>query len=281
MSASPESFSRILLKRGRIMRCQESLDAAKAAPPLWRSRRVANCQAAAVGLSDRLRRVGARSRGHFSGEVFLLPFDAFAELAPDERRELDARAGVLCSGGDNLRNRRLVVHDEQLREERVLLAELGEITLDHFLDDVLRLAAFLRLFNGDRALTLNEFGREFFGRQCEWMGGRDVHRDLLAKLRQRFGWRCALERDQHADLAQPRSYLVVDVRHDGALPHFNHGSAAERLVLANLGDVVSQLLLDSAAVRVLSSAKALDIRAVLQRELRDVADECLENLVLR
>ena len=59
-----------------------------------------------------------------------------------------------------------------------------------------------------------------------------------------------------------------------------HRGAAQRLVLADLGDVVGQLFLDRAAARILGGAEGLDVGALLQRELRDVADEILEDLVL-
>ena len=112
------------------------------------------------------------------------------------------------------------------------------------------------------------------------MGRGDVHRDLLAERAQRLGRRRALERDQHADLAEARRDLVVDVGHDRALVHLEHRGAAQRLVLADLGDVVGQLLLDRAAAGILRRAQRLDVGAVLERELGDVAHEVLEHLVL-
>ena len=71
----------------------------------------------------------------------------------------------------------------------------------------------------------------------------------------------------------------MDVGYDCALADFDCRGAPERLVLADLGDVVGQLFLDRAAW-VLSGAERLDVGAVLERELGDVADELLKGLVL-
>src|SRR5438477_2593010 len=57
----------------------------------------------------------------------------------------------------------LSLHDALPICERILLAELGKAALDHLLDDVLRLSAFLRLLHRDRALALDEVGRKVFG----------------------------------------------------------------------------------------------------------------------
>src|SRR5690242_17142798 len=125
-------------------------------------------------------------------EVVVLLLDAFAELEADEALELDASAGVLRGGRDDLGDRGLPVDHEQLRGERILLAELGEAALDHLLDDVLRLAAFLRLFHRDRALTLDQLRVERVRVERLRMSRRDMHRDLLAKRGQRLGGSGAL-----------------------------------------------------------------------------------------
>jgi hypothetical protein len=44
-----------------------------------------------------------------------------------------------------------------------------------------------------------------------------MHRNLLAERVQGLSRSCALESDEHADLAEARDDLVVDVRDDHAL----------------------------------------------------------------
>ena len=65
------------------------------------------------------------------------------------------------------------------------------------------------------------------------------------------------------------------------MAHLKNGRAAKRLVLANLRNIVGQLLLDGAPLGILSSTERFHVGTVLKHELRDVADEILENLVLR
>src|SRR6476660_2104627 len=75
ISASPDSLSKIRLKRGRVMRFDYPLDATKAALPLWPSRPVANCQAAVLVLSDRLVLLHAGGSRNFGRKIVLLLFD--------------------------------------------------------------------------------------------------------------------------------------------------------------------------------------------------------------
>ena len=58
------------------------------------------------------------------------------------------------------------------REQRIFLAELGQAALDHLLDDVLRLAALLRLFHRDRALALDQRRIELVARRAPAGGPR-------------------------------------------------------------------------------------------------------------
>ena len=65
-------------------------------------------------------------------------------------------AGLLRGRRDDVGDRGLVVDHEQLGEQRILLAELGDGALDHLVDDVCGLAALRRLFRRDRALALDQ-----------------------------------------------------------------------------------------------------------------------------
>src|SRR6185369_1330220 len=103
---------------------EESPRCNKAAPPLWPSRSVANCLEAVVVLSDRLRVFfNARRRRDFRSEIVYLLVTATTELEAHEADELDASPGVLRCRGDDLGHRGLAVDDEQLRRQRIFLAE--------------------------------------------------------------------------------------------------------------------------------------------------------------
>src|SRR6476659_9686332 len=75
-------------------------------------------------LGDRLVLFYAGGGGDLRSEIVLLLLDALAELVADEALELDAGPGLLGGGCDDLGDRGLVVHHEQLRDQRILLAEL-------------------------------------------------------------------------------------------------------------------------------------------------------------
>src|SRR3954467_14885374 len=88
-------------------------------------------QSSSWRLSDRLLFLDAGGRRDLGGEVVLLLLDALAELETDEALERDLGTGILRGGRNDLGDRGLVVHHEQLGGERILLAELGEAALDH------------------------------------------------------------------------------------------------------------------------------------------------------
>jgi hypothetical protein len=90
----------------------------------------------------------------------------------------------------------------------------------------------------------------------------------------------ALERDQHADLAEARRHRIVDVGDDDAFLRLERGGAAERLVLADRRDVAGQLLLDGPAARPAGMLQRLDVAARAERDRGDGAHELLELLVL-
>ena len=162
----------------------------------------------------------------------------------------------------------------------MVLAELGHRAFDHLLDDVGRLAALVRLLDRDRALALEQCRVQILGVERQRIGGGDVHRQLLAQSLQGLGRGRAFERDQHADLAHARRGGVVDVADDEPFRDLEHRGAAQRLVLADGGDIVGQLLLDGAAGRIGRALQRLDVIAGLERQASDVADEFLELLVL-
>ena len=70
-------------------------------------------------------------------------------------------------------------------------------------------------------------GVEAVGVERQRVGGGDVHRDLLAERLERLGRGRALQRDQHADLAEARSDRIVDIA-DTTAPSPTSSSAARR-----------------------------------------------------
>jgi hypothetical protein len=65
-----------------------------------------------------------------------------------------------------------------------------------------------------------------------------VHGEVLAQTLQLRLVSRAFERDQYADLAQAGGGDGVNIRHNHALADLQHGGTAQRLVLADRGDVV-------------------------------------------
>src|SRR5690348_7258479 len=107
-------------------------------------------------LSDRFGLVRAGSCSNLCRKVALLLLDAFAELEADEARQGNRGARILRPRRDYVGHWGLVVANKELAEKRVFLTELRKAAFDHFLDDVLRLAALARLFHRDGTLTLDE-----------------------------------------------------------------------------------------------------------------------------
>ena len=198
---------------GLSSRCEKGGPAFMArAAPLPTAKRQLCC------LRDRfgLRRAGGGS--DFGGEVFLLLLDAFAELEADEARQLIRVPASLAADATTSATGVLPSITNSCDEQRIFLAELGEAALDHLLDDVLRLAAFLRLFHRDRTLALDQRRRRArpASSASGWAAATCIAICLPSAVSVSAGRR-ALERDQHADLAEARRDLVVDVGHDRAL----------------------------------------------------------------
>ena len=214
-----------------------------------------------------------KRRNQATGSSFLTPaaaatsaaksLSAFSMPSPSWKRSnafsVIGEPASLPACGDDVGDRGLVVDHEQLAQQGIFLAELGHRAFDHLLDDVGRLAAFLGLLDRDRALALDQRGVEALGVERQRVGGGDVHRNLLAERLQRLGRGRALKRDQHADLAHARRDRIVDIADHRALADLEHRGAAQRLVLADGGDVVGQLLLDRAAGGIGSRLQRLDV----------------------
>src|ERR1044072_3852954 len=96
----------------------------------------------------------ARCRRDLRREVALFLLDAFTELETDIVNQRDRLAGFLCRLGHDIGDRGLVVHHEQLAEQRVLLGIFGDRAIDHLGYDLGRLARFGGLFTGEVAFAL-------------------------------------------------------------------------------------------------------------------------------
>ena len=91
----------------------------------------------------------------------------------------------------------------------------------------------------------------------------------------------ALERDEHADLAEAGRLRVVHVRHDAAAGDGDAPDPAQLLVLADRRDVARKLVADGAAARIGRGAQRLDIIGLcVERDLRGLAHKILKLLVL-
>ena len=109
-----------------------------------------------------------------------------------------------------------------------------------------------------------------------------MHGQLLAQFLELGGVAFALERDEHADFAEVGRHGVVHVGHDHAIGDRNGLHAADLLVLADGRDIVRQLVGNAAAIGIISRLERFDIVGRgLERDLRGLADEVLELVVLR
>ena len=105
-----------------------------------------------------------------------------------------------------------------------------------------------------------------------------MHGDLTAERGQFVLVAGGFERDQHADLAEAVGDRIVQVAADRARIDRKHGGAAQRHVLADLGDAVGQRLGNSDAAG-LRRLDRLDIGAGIERDIGDHLDETLEQIV--
>src|SRR4051794_41783961 len=80
INASPDSFSRMRLKRRRVMPGFCPQDATRAATPLWRDPPLANCQTAVAAFGDRFPLRPARPSSGPPAEGFLLLFVSLPAL---------------------------------------------------------------------------------------------------------------------------------------------------------------------------------------------------------
>ncbi len=135
-----------------------------------------------------------------------------------------------------------------MAEQCIFLGKLLDRAIDHLGDDVSGLAAFSRLFGGDRALALDHVLVKPGFVQRQRKGRRDMHRNLLAQRIQRLCIGFALQRDKHANLAEARRLLVMDIRHNCPRRHFQPPRTADRLILADRGDIVRQHFLNRLAI---------------------------------
>ena len=126
ISASPDSFSRMRLKRGRVMRSCDRPRRYEKGGRAFMARAAPLPTAYSAASGDRLGLRRAGGGGDFGGEVascfFSMPSPSWKRTKP--LSAIGAPAS-LPACGDDVGDRGLVVHHEQLRQQRILLAELG------------------------------------------------------------------------------------------------------------------------------------------------------------
>ena len=89
------------------------------------------------------------------------------------------------------------------------------------------------------------------------------------------------ERHEHRDLAEAVGDEVVDISADDAVRDLKPLGAAQGHVLADRRDCMRDGIRDRAAPRIFGGFQRLDIIALLERDMGDVANEVLEALVAR
>ncbi len=161
-------------------------------------------------------------------------------------------------------------------------ADLFVIGLQPRLDDLLD-------HRGGLALRLEFFGEHvLLARDCSGIeprgvdrlriGRRDMHRKLPAKRSEFVGLAGGFERHQDAHLAGAVDHRVVHIAADRALADRKPGGAAERHVLADLGDGLGDVIGDGFAAG-LGRLDLLDVGTDVERHIGDHLDEALEQLV--
>ena len=110
--------------------------------------------------------------------------------------------------------------------------------------------------------------------------GRDMHGDHAAERGKFVGLAGRFERDQHADLAETVGHRIVHIGADRALADRERGGAAQRHVLADLGDRVGDRLGNRDAAG-LGGLDLLDVGADVERHIGDHLHQALEQIVAR
>jgi hypothetical protein len=105
-----------------------------------------------------------------------------------------------------------------------------------------------------------------------------MHRKLPAQCGELVGLAGGFQRDQHAHLAGAVDHRVVHIAADRALADRKPGGAAERHVLADLGDRLGDVLSNGFAAG-LGRLDLLDVGADVERHVGDHLDEALEQIV--
>ena len=108
--------------------------------------------------------------------------------------------------------------------------------LDDLVDHVLGLALLAELVGQNILLALDHRRIDAGGIDGERVRRRNMHRDLTAERGQFVRLAGRLQRDQHAHLAETVGHGAVDVAADRALLDREPLGAAQRHVLADLGD---------------------------------------------
>ena len=230
-------------------------------------------------LSDRLGLLRAGGRGDFGGEVAPASSRCLRRAGSGRSPSSAMRAPAsLAAAATTSATGVLLSITNSCDEQRILLAELGEAALDHLLDDVLRLAAFLRLFHRDRALALDQRRRR--GRRPSAPAGAPRRRASRSACRARSACRPAPR-----SRARPARRSCRGPARPGCGRRARPRPRSLRATAARRSDWFSPILAmlsvsfscDGAAVGIWRRAERLDVGAVLERELGDVADEVLEH----
>src|SRR3954453_3033537 len=208
--------------------------------------------------------------------------DAFAKGETDEADKLDRGAHLALVLLHRLPDRLAGMFgmDRGLIDERPLLVEGLHARLDDLVEHMSRLARVL--VAQDAALALD--GRRIERRRIErqWLGRRDMHRDLASQLRQRCLVALRFKRDDHADLSEAFGDRRMHILSDHAGRNRELRRTAQRHVLADRRDRVGDCLTDGAPAGIGLALQRLCVTDTLvHSDGDDRAHQLLEILIAR
>ena len=122
-------------------------------------------------------------------------------METDEPGDLDITAGIAAGHLDCPGYLGFTVDHEGLFEQADFFKVFAHATVDHLLDDFLRLAGLAGLFGQHFTLAFDRGLIDLILRHPLRVGGGDVHRQLFAEFSQFRFIPARFKADQHADLA--------------------------------------------------------------------------------
>ena len=136
------------------------------------------------------------------------------------------------------------------------------------------------LFGEDIPLPFDQAGIDLGNGGGDWIGGGNMHRNLLAECRELADISGRFQTDQHADLAEIRHHRAVHIGRDGTLTHGEPFGAAQAHILPDRRDESGDLLCHTMPrAGVGGCAQLTEIVADGRDQLGNIRDQFLKGFV--